>query len=74
MPAPSNRLPRPGKPGSDSSLALGSEYCVVGEMLCVVRIWTDAEWVALPRERRPVAYEAIAALGWVGAVPARRKQ
>jgi len=74
MPAPPNRLPRPWKPGPDPSLAPGPEYCVVGEMLCVLRIWTEGEWAALPPGRRPAAYEHAPGLGWVGALPAGRKQ
>jgi len=52
--------------------AHGPEYCVVGEMLCEVRTWTDEDWAALPAARRPVAYERVPCLGWVGAVPAGR--
>jgi hypothetical protein len=38
---------------------------------CELRIWTEAEWEALPAASRPARYAHAPGLGWVGAVPAR---
>jgi hypothetical protein len=38
-------------------------------MLCELRVWTEAEWAALPAEVRPARYTHVPGLGWVGAVP-----
>jgi hypothetical protein len=38
-------------------------------MLCELRVWTEAEWTALPAGARPAQYEHAPGLGWVGAVP-----
>jgi len=41
MPPHPDRLPRPPEP--ESTQVPGPEHCVVGEMLCEVRTWTDEE-------------------------------
>jgi hypothetical protein len=38
-------------------------------MLCELRVWTEAEWEALPAEARPARHAHAPGLGWVGAVP-----
>jgi hypothetical protein len=42
--------------------------CVVGETLREVRVLTEAEWEALPQDRRPTPAEHVPGLGWVVAV------
>jgi len=71
MPPPPDRLPSPAEP--EIAPVPGPEHCVVGEMLCEVRTWTEAQWATLPPGLRPVVYERIPGLGWVGAVPVGRK-
>lgn len=43
-------------------------FCIVGETVCRVRIWTDAEWERLDVADRPAVVEQVPGLGWVGAV------
>jgi hypothetical protein len=38
-------------------------------MLCELRVWTEAEWEALPAGARPARHAHAPGLGWVGAVP-----
>ena len=47
----------------------GPAYCVVGPMLCRVRVWTEAEWEELPEDQRPELAEHVPGMGWFGAVP-----
>jgi hypothetical protein len=49
--------PRPSRP-----------TCVVGETLREVRVLTEAEWKAIPQDRRPTPAEHVPGLGWVVAV------
>jgi hypothetical protein len=49
--------------------ATAPEAVVDGPMLCRLRIWTEAEWDALPAGRRPRRCVHAPGLGWVGAVP-----
>jgi len=72
MMAHRNRVSRHPEPDMRPTPAPG--YCVVGEMLCEVRTWTEAEWAALPSDLRPLVYEHAPGLGWIGAIPAGRKQ
>ncbi|MHC5539164.1 hypothetical protein ACYOEI_13180 [Singulisphaera rosea] len=46
-------------------------FCIVGETVCRVRIWTDAEWELLDIADRPTVVEQVPGLGWVGAVLSR---
>jgi hypothetical protein len=43
--------------------------CVVGETLCRARVMSEAEWAALPEDRRPRVAEYFPGLGWVVALP-----
>jgi hypothetical protein len=43
--------------------------CVVGDTLCEVRVLSDAEWQAIPPDRRPATAEYFPGLGWVVATP-----
>ena len=54
-------LARPG----DASSALPRPTCVVGDTLCEVRVLSEAEWDALPADRRPSPAEYYPGLGWV---------
>ena len=45
-----------------------SVHCAVGDTLCEVRVLDDAQWTALPAERRPSSAEYIPGLGWVVAL------
>lgn len=56
---PANRLPKSLAPVS------ACPTCVIGDTLCEVRVLSEAEWAALPAERRPSAAEHFAGLGWV---------
>ena len=49
----------------------GPPYCVVGDRLCEVLIWSEAEWARLGAERNPVVARHVPGLGWVVAVPCR---
>jgi hypothetical protein len=40
-----------------------------GSALCEVRVWTEAEWAALPIAQRPPLHTHAPMLGWVGAAP-----
>jgi hypothetical protein len=41
---------------------------VVGATLCRLRVWTEAQWAALPTEERPRQFVHAPGLGWVGGV------
>ena len=40
-------------------------HCVVGDTLCEVRIFGEAEWEAIPPGDRPSPAEYFPGLGWV---------
>jgi hypothetical protein len=40
-----------------------------GPALGTLRVWTEAEWAALPEAARPARREHRPGLGWVGFVP-----
>ena len=42
---------------------------VSGGWTCELRVWTEAEWEALPPHGRPAQHTHVPGLGWVGAVP-----
>ena len=65
-PAAAPRRPAPRHAAPDPA------FCVVGETLCRVRVYPEAEWDALPADRRPTPAEHFPGLGWVAAVPAAR--
>lgn len=50
-----------------SDLALDLGPCVVGETLCRLLLWSEAEWARLSVEGRPALVEHVPGLGWVGA-------
>lgn len=45
-------------------------YCTHGEVLCRVRIWTEAQWAELDEARRPAGAEHVPGVGWAAPVPA----
>ena len=53
-------LPGPGAPPVE---------VLCGPLLCRLRVWSDAEWAALPASERPARADHFPGLGWVGAVP-----
>jgi hypothetical protein len=42
---------------------------VDGTTFCTLRVWTEAEWAALPEGDRPGRHAHFPAIGWVGADP-----
>ena len=64
---PSHRLPPQPR-----SLPPALGECVVGETLRTVRIWTEAEWLAMTPEQRPTKAEHCPGVGWLSAGPMRR--
>jgi hypothetical protein len=50
-------------------------YCVVGDTLCRLRLWTEEEWKQLTPGARPPKHIHVEGLGWLGAVagPGRPK-
>ena len=40
-----------------------------GPILCRLQVWTEEEWKALPKEKRPATVAHAPGLGRVGAVP-----
>ncbi len=44
-------------------------YITYGPMLCVLRIWTDEEWLESEGSERSIEYARVPGLGWIGAVP-----
>jgi hypothetical protein len=44
-------------------------HCTDGETLCRVRVFTEAEWEAMPESERPARSEFVPGVGWVAAVP-----
>ena len=61
-----DRLHPPAAPPADPP-PLGR--CVDGPALCEVRVYTEAEWAALPPAERPARHAHYPGLGWVAAVP-----
>ena len=60
----------PGPPrGARGGEPVAPLQCTDGPTLCRVRVWSDAEWDALPPADRPRRAERVAGLGWVVAVP-----
>jgi hypothetical protein len=47
----------------------GAIYCLVGETLCRVLVWTEGVWEQLEPTARPAAARHAPGLGWVVAVP-----
>lgn len=49
----------------------GARICgmVDGTTFCTLRVWTEAEWAALPEGDRPGRHAHFPAIGWVGADP-----
>jgi len=43
-------------------------YCVVGDTLCEVRVWTEREWEELDPTEQPSLAVHVPGLGWVGPV------
>jgi hypothetical protein len=42
---------------------------ISGPMLCRLHVWTDEQWVALPKAERLAQCIYAPGLGWVGAIP-----
>jgi hypothetical protein len=72
MTAPANRM-FPSPHPRDHNPAPGPSYCIVGETLCRVCVWTEEEWATLDPARRPATARHVPGLGWVGAVPSSLK-
>ncbi len=67
MAFPNQRFPwRENEPAQPSSCE--PVYCIVGETLCQVLVWTEEEWELLDPVERPGVVEHVPGLGWVGAV------
>jgi hypothetical protein len=68
-----DRLPTPGVRAETVADTMGPDPLPVevlcGPFLCRLRVWSDAEWDALPPHGRPPQAEYFPGLGWVGAVP-----
>ncbi len=60
-------LPRPRRTWTRADVE--PQLCTVGAVLCRVRVFTQAEWDALPESERPATREHVPGLGWVAAVP-----
>ena len=45
----------------------GPIYCVIGDTICRVRVWSDAEWAAMAPAERPSPSVFVPGLGWVAA-------
>ena len=60
-------MPRPQR--TRTVAAPEAPLCTVGATLCGLRVFTEAEWEALPERDRPAAREHVPGLGWVAAVP-----
>jgi hypothetical protein len=58
--------PVPPRPTGDAHALL---FCTDVPVLCRVRVYTDAEWDALPTSERPRRAERVDGVGWVVAVP-----
>jgi hypothetical protein len=59
-----------GTPYTPTDPAPEPVQVLCGPFLCVLRVWSEAEWEALPERERPANSEHVPGLGWVGAVPA----
>jgi hypothetical protein len=61
----------PMSPAAGPAVARGGlGPVVVGEALCRLDVWSDAEWASLPAEYRPTLAVHAPGMGWVVAVPA----
>lgn len=67
MVAPNN-LPPQREQGRTKDPSVKPIYCVVGETLCAIRVWSDLEWEQLDPRERPSHVVHVPGLGWVGAV------
>jgi hypothetical protein len=47
-------------------------FCVIGDTLCRVRVWTEAEWERIDPSVRPSPHIHVPGLGWIGAVVGHR--
>jgi hypothetical protein len=63
-----NSHPPQREPGRTTTQSAQPLYCVVGDTLCEVRVWSDAEWEQLDPAERPSRVVSVPGLGWVGAV------
>lgn len=63
-----NNLPPQREQGRAARRTVKPIYCVVGDTLCEVRVWSDAEWAQLDPAERPSRVVQVPGLGWVGAV------
>jgi hypothetical protein len=54
-------------PDPTSAEARDPLLCVVGDTLCRVRVWTEAEWEQIVPADRPSPAVHVPGLGWVGA-------
>jgi hypothetical protein len=72
MTIPNNRIatrsPSPATPAGPAQPAHEPIYCIIGNTLCQVRVWTEEEWEKLDPAERPSPAEHVPGLGWVGAV------
>ena len=68
----SPRHPRQ-RPGAepDPPRPLPEGLVVVGEVLCRLHSWTEAQWEAIPAAQRPSPSAYREGLGWVAPLPAR---
>jgi hypothetical protein len=55
--------------GSDTDSTPERIQVLCGPQLCVLHVWSEAEWAGLPEPERPANSEHVVGLGWVGAVP-----
>jgi hypothetical protein len=68
MTAPTKRL-FSASPHQEQGRSPEPTYCIVGDTLCRVCVWTEDEWDRLDPAQRPSTFEHVPGLGWVGAVP-----
>jgi len=67
MVAPNN-VPPQREQGRTAESSVKPIYCVVGDTVCAVRIWSEAEWEELDPSDRPSHAVHVPGLGWVGPV------
>ena len=63
-----NNPPPQRKQGRSAKSSITPLYCIVGDTLCEIRIWSDEEWERLDSAARPSQFNHVPGLGWVGAV------
>lgn len=61
---------RAAEPGPPRPLPEG--LVAVGDVLCQLFVWTEAQWEAIPEPLRPSPAANRPGLGWVAPLPARR--